>query len=160
MDFGKNIKDIRKELNLTQEEFAQRLNVTRQAVSNWENNRNLPDIEMLLTMSSVFHISLDILILGGSDMNNMTEKLLKDGSENARARNNLIGICVGAGLLVFGFILLLIKGFSVEYIDADGFLHENFFLLPIAFLFMFSGIMSFVICGIRNLVAKFAGKEK
>ncbi|MEI3218798.1 MAG: helix-turn-helix transcriptional regulator [Lachnoclostridium sp.] len=44
MEFGDQIKDLRKKQNLTQEQFAMKLNVTRQAVSNWENNRNLPDL--------------------------------------------------------------------------------------------------------------------
>lgn len=62
MDFGEQIKSIRKKENLTQEQFAMKLNVSRQAVSNWENNKNLPDIGMLILMSNVFQISLDQLI--------------------------------------------------------------------------------------------------
>ena len=50
MDFGEQIKRIRKDLVLTQEQMADKLGVSRQAVSNWENNRNLPDIEMLIEM--------------------------------------------------------------------------------------------------------------
>ncbi|WP_243279982.1 helix-turn-helix domain-containing protein [Mediterraneibacter faecis] len=67
------------------------MNVTRQAVSNWENNRNLPDIEMLILIAQTFHISLDNLILGGNkemnemknamEQNLMVRKLVKDGSE-------------------------------------------------------------------------------
>ena len=44
MDFGEQIKSIRQKEKLTQEQFAMKLNVSRQAVSNWENNKNLPDI--------------------------------------------------------------------------------------------------------------------
>ena len=43
MDFGEQIKSIRQKEKLTQEQFAMKLNVSRQAVSNWENNKNLPD---------------------------------------------------------------------------------------------------------------------
>ncbi|MGN0453708.1 MAG: helix-turn-helix domain-containing protein, partial [Ruminococcus sp.] len=68
MDFGEQIKSIRKKENLTQEQFAFKLNVSRQAVSNWENNKNLPDIEMLILMSNVFQISLDQLIKGDNHM--------------------------------------------------------------------------------------------
>ena len=46
MEFGDQIRNIRKKENLTQEQFAIKLNVSRQAVSNWENNKNLPDIGM------------------------------------------------------------------------------------------------------------------
>jgi transcriptional regulator with XRE-family HTH domain len=87
MEFGEQIKLVRTSRNLTQEQFAGKLNVTRQAVSNWENNRNLPDIEMLIQISAEFHVSLDQLILGGTDMNKMTEKLIRDGSETRKAKN-------------------------------------------------------------------------
>lgn len=48
MEFHEQIKQIRKEQKLTQEQFANTLHVTRQAVSNWESNKNLPDLEMLV----------------------------------------------------------------------------------------------------------------
>lgn len=159
MDFGEQIRSIRIENNLTQEQMASKLNVTRQAVSNWEGNRNLPDIEMLITISNVFHLSLDQLILGGENMSNIKEKLIRDGSETRRARLNLISIAVGAALLLFGFILILIKGASVEYIDEAGILHENFFLLPMGFLFIFGGLITFFITGFRHLILKLKNKK-
>ena len=159
MDFGEQIMSIRLENNLTQEQMASKLNVTRQAVSNWEGNRNLPDIEMLITISNVFHLSLDQLILGGENMSNIKEKLIRDGSETRRARLNLISIAVGAALLLFGFILILIKGASVEYIDEAGILHENFFLLPMGFLFIFGGFVTFFITGFRHLILKLKNRK-
>ncbi len=160
MNFGDEIKRIRKEQSLTQEQLASQLNISRQAVSNWENNRNLPDIEMLITISNVFHISLDQLILGGDHMNNMTQKLIKDGSETKRARMNLISTCIGAALLLLGIACLGIRAASVEYIDASGILHENFFLVPIAFLFLFAGFITFFITGIRNILSLIFDKSQ
>ena len=90
MDFGEQIKSIRQKEKLTQEQFAMKLNVSRQAVSNWENNKNLPDIGMLILMSDVFEISLDYLIKGENKMNNMTEKVIKDGSETRKAKYNMV----------------------------------------------------------------------
>ena len=63
MEFNEQIKRLRKENNLTQEEMAKKLNVTRQAISNWENNRNLPDFEMIILIAKTFGVSLDELIL-------------------------------------------------------------------------------------------------
>ncbi len=160
MEFGEQIKDLRKKQNLTQEQFADKLNVTRQAVSNWENNRNLPDLEMLILMSDVFHISLDQLILGGNDMNNMTEKLIKDGSETRRARMNMVSAVIGAILLLQGFVCLFIKANSVEYIDSAGILHENFYLLPTGFLFIFCGVIIFCVMGIKNLFRMLKEKRR
>ncbi len=67
MDINKvaeNILNIRKENNLSQSEFASRLNVTNQAVSKWENKRGIPDIETMLKISKEFDISLDEIING------------------------------------------------------------------------------------------------
>ena len=75
MEFGEKIKEVRTRNNLTQEQFATQLHVTRQAVSNWENNRNLPDLEMLIAIATIFELSLDELILGGTQVNKITEKL-------------------------------------------------------------------------------------
>lgn len=63
MDFGEQIKNIRMEKNLTREQLAMKLNVSRQAVSNRENNKNLPDIGILILMSDVFQVSPDKLII-------------------------------------------------------------------------------------------------
>ncbi|MGI5984444.1 MAG: DUF3955 domain-containing protein [Clostridiales bacterium] len=154
MDFGEQFRNIRKERGLTQEQVAKKLNVSRQAISNWENNKNLPDLEMVVELSLAFDLSLDQLILGGKDMNNITEKLIKDGSETRRAKMNLIAIIIGAALLLIGVTCIIIKANSVEYIDAQGFLHENFFLIPIGFLFIFSGLVTFVATGIKNIATK------
>ena len=61
---GKFILKIRKKLNLTQQEFANRLAVTAQAVSKWENGRGLPDIEMLKLISEEFKVDISELLAG------------------------------------------------------------------------------------------------
>ena len=164
MDFGEQIKSIRRTEGLTQEQFAGRLHVSRQAVSNWENNRNLPDIEMLIQMSNEFQVSLDQLIKGDQEANNMTEKVIRDGSETRRARYNMIVAVIGAVLLLLtadgffpallGMLLLALKALSVEYVDDAGFLHENFFLLPAGFLCLGCGMVAFLSMGIRALCAR------
>ena len=47
-DIARNLKRLRRQKGLTQEELADKLHVTRQAVSNWERNQNLPELEVLL----------------------------------------------------------------------------------------------------------------
>ena len=111
--------------------------MTRQAVSNWENNRNLPDLEMLIEINRVFHVSLDQLILGDDNMNKMTQKLIKDTDENRKAKYNMITVLIGGFLMILGFVCFFIKANSVEYVDKQGFLHENFYLIPV-------GIFSFL----------------
>lgn len=152
MDFGTQVKHLRKDHHLTQEQFAEKLNITRQAVSNWENNRNLPDIEMLIQMSTVFNVSLDQLILGGINMNNLTEKIIKDGRESRRAKMTLASTIIGGILMLLSFVCFIIKALSVEYIDTEGILHENFFLIPVGYVLLLCGAMIILGTGIRFLL--------
>ena len=62
--FASQFKEYRKRLDISQEEIAERLNVTSQAVSKWECERSYPDMEMILEIASLFKISLDELLLG------------------------------------------------------------------------------------------------
>lgn len=151
MQFAEKIKQIRTKNHLTQEQFAMRLNVTRQAVSNWENNRNLPDIQMLILITEIFDVTLDELILGDEKMNKLTEKLIEDTNQTKRAKLNLATTLIGTILLLLGIVCLVIKALSVEYIDAQGILYENFFLLPIGFSLLFAGFIVFLVIGIQYL---------
>ncbi|MBQ5897033.1 MAG: helix-turn-helix transcriptional regulator, partial [Oscillospiraceae bacterium] len=63
MEIGKQIKKYRTELGLSQEDFADKIFVTRQSVSNWENDKNYPDINSLVLMAEIFGVSLDTLCL-------------------------------------------------------------------------------------------------
>jgi len=59
-----SIKKLRKEKGMTQDELAEKLNVTRQAVSNWETGRTQPDIETLTKLAGVFDVSVERIIYG------------------------------------------------------------------------------------------------
>ena len=63
-DIGKNIKQIRESKQLTQDDLAAKLFVSRQTISNYETGRTRPDIEMLIKLSSVLDIDIHILIYG------------------------------------------------------------------------------------------------
>lgn len=62
MKLSKQIKKYRTETNLSQEELADKIYVSRQTISNWENEKNYPDIKSLVLMSEVFQVSLDNLV--------------------------------------------------------------------------------------------------
>lgn len=62
MKFSEKIKEIRKMQYLTQEQFAEKIFISRNAVAKWESDRGYPDIQNLITISEVFEISLDDLI--------------------------------------------------------------------------------------------------
>ena len=62
MTIGEKITKLRKEQNLTQEQFAEILNVSRQSVSKWELNTTYPDTDKLIKISKLFNCSLDFLL--------------------------------------------------------------------------------------------------
>lgn len=73
MKFSEQLKTLRQQHHLTQQALADDLHVSRQAISNWENDKNMPDIEVLIDLAQLFDISLDELILGEKDL---TKKLM------------------------------------------------------------------------------------
>lgn len=77
MNLGKKILKIRKDNKMSQDEFAEILDVTRQTISNWENFKNYPDIETLIKISDKFNISLDVLLKGDQQMISKIDKQVK-----------------------------------------------------------------------------------
>ncbi len=73
MKLAHQVKQRRQALGISQEELAERVYVTRQTVSNWENGKSYPDIGSLIRLSDLFGVSLDILIKG--DLEEMKEQI-------------------------------------------------------------------------------------
>ena len=79
MELGKQIKMHRQEAELSQEELANRVYVSRQTILNWENDKSYPDVNSLVLLSEIFQISLDKLIKG--DIGVMKEVIQKEEIE-------------------------------------------------------------------------------
>lgn len=73
MEISRQIKKYRQEFKLSQEDLAEKIFVTRQTISNWENDKNYPDINSLVLLSNLFGTSLDILVKG--DLERMKEEI-------------------------------------------------------------------------------------
>lgn len=71
MSFGENLKNVRKQRGVTQEELAEILGVSRQAISKWESGSGYPETEKLLVISKTLNISIDYLL---NDISVMEEK--------------------------------------------------------------------------------------
>lgn len=82
MGFAENLKKIRKERGLSQEELAELLNVSRQAVSKWEQGSGYPEVEKLLLFSNKLNVSLDQL---------MSEEAAQEGSACGRQEPEAYG---------------------------------------------------------------------
>ena len=64
MNFGKKLFELRKEKNLSQEELAEKLNVTRQTISKWETGQSTPDFDKIVPLCNIFEISTEELLIG------------------------------------------------------------------------------------------------
>lgn len=62
MDFGEKLKQIRKEEGLSQEQLAEKIGVSRQAITKWETGKGLPDVENMIILAEIFKITLDELV--------------------------------------------------------------------------------------------------
>ena len=82
MELGKQIKMHRQEAELSQEELANRVYVSRQTILNWENDKSYPDVISLVLLSEIFQISLDKLIKG--DIGVMKEVIQKEEIEKMK----------------------------------------------------------------------------
>ena len=107
MDLGKKIIEMRKNKNLSQEQLAEVLNVSRQTISNWENGKFYPDIDALVKISKYFNISLDDLL--ASDSNVL--KHLKVSTDIVRSNKNILYAIL---LNIFLIILFVIAGILLE----------------------------------------------
>lgn len=68
MSFGENLRNIRKQRNITQEGLAEALGVSRQAISKWESDSGYPETEKLIALSKTLNISIDYLLNDASVM--------------------------------------------------------------------------------------------
>ena len=62
MNIGEQINNLRKQHDLSQDDFVNLFNVSRQTISNWENGKSYPDLEMIIKVSDYFKISIDELL--------------------------------------------------------------------------------------------------
>ena len=132
MEFNNKLYELRKQKGFSQEELANRLNVSRQTVSKWEVGDSTPDMEKLIAISDLFGISLDELILDKAPApppvvqsaksevyseikSDIKEKVLTDSNrKKVRKWLKIAGIILGA-VLVVDLISFLI------YIALNGF---------------------------------------
>lgn len=107
MSLGQQLKNFRESQNLSQEDVAKKIGVTRQAVYKWENDKSYPDIDNLIILSEFYNVTLDDLIKG----NDSFKKKIKIDDENYVSFYIsfiliFVGICIKSSL-IFGLGILL-----------------------------------------------------
>ncbi len=100
MEVGKKIYQLRKLSGMTQEQLAEKLNISRQTLSKWENGTSMPDVESVVGLSMLFQTSLDELLLEGNDHagEKKTQITLED-MMRINARNRKMNLLLSSGLL-------------------------------------------------------------
>lgn len=101
MEIGKKLKEARLAAGLTQEQAAERLFVSRQTISNWENEKTYPDIISVVRLSDLYSISLDELLKGDAKMLEHLEK----STDTVKSNQKLL-LAVIANIVVFLACLL------------------------------------------------------
>lgn len=97
MELGTQIRKYRNERTLSQEALAEKVYVSRQTVSNWENDKSYPDVNSLVLLSEVFEISLDQLIKGDVEM--MKEQIDQTDQKKFERLSNIFTILFLAVLI-------------------------------------------------------------
>ncbi|AJG79464.1 MULTISPECIES: helix-turn-helix domain-containing protein [Bacillus cereus group] len=117
MKISKSILDYRKRNNLSQEQLASKIGVTRQAISKWEQEKGTPDIENLILLSDEMNISLDNLIKGN---NSIKERIMNN--EKAIKIHLLVILFLVAIIIYIAYFALTYKIFMVGFLIATLFM--------------------------------------
>ena len=112
MEIGKKLKEARLRSGFTQEQAAEKILVSRQTISNWENEKSLPDIVSVMNMSDLYEISLDELLKGDQKMRKKVEKDANAYRENRRL------------LLITGILVVLVAAIRLISISIGGVFHD------------------------------------
>lgn len=108
MEIGVKLKDARLRAGMTQEKVAEEIQVTRQTISNWENEKSFPDIVSVIRLSSLYGISLDQLLKGDEEMMEHLEK-----STNIVKSNQKLIMAIAANVLLL-ILLVLFNGLIIR----------------------------------------------
>lgn len=111
MELGKQIKKHRQEVQLSQEELAERVYVSRQTISNWENDKSYPDVNSLVLLSETFQISLDNLIKG--DIEVMKDVIQKEEIEKMNRYGKIYTILLIATAVSAVPLFMLLGGWAL-----------------------------------------------
>lgn len=144
LDIGKKIQSARKEAKLTQEQVAEKLGVSRQTISNWENEKNYPDIVSVIRMSEIYQVSLDYLLKGERVMAEYYE-YLEESTNVVKSNRKKTGFSLILSYVFIWTVSMIVFWNFTEGSDAMGY--------SIMFLWLVLPVTTFVISvfvGIHN----------
>lgn len=131
MKIGDKLKNARLKKSMTQEEVAEKLFVSRQSISNWENNKTYPDIGNVIALSDLYQISLDELLKGSDNF----MKHLEESTDIVKSNKKLIFI------IVIALIAMIIMALFTEFLPEKVLLISIFSLAVIVTGLVYSEII-------------------
>ena len=143
MSLGENLQFLRKRDNITQEQLAEAIEVSRQSVSKWESDASYPEMDKLLQLANFFHCNLDDMIRQDVSSLYVEDKNHYDSFFNKFSKQ----VTVGVGLILFGLTTMLFlmsvlpekPGFDMEALGGIGF-----------FIFIAIAVAIFVVAGLQS----------
>lgn len=114
MRIGNQLNQLRKLSGMTQEQLAEKLNVSRQTISKWEAGTTLPDLDSVVKISRMFHISLDDLLLEEEPcMTERDEQITLEDLVKINVHNHKMTL-----LLTSGLIFLMVSALAAVFVTA------------------------------------------
>jgi transcriptional regulator with XRE-family HTH domain len=135
MNIGNKIKKLRVDSQMTQEQLAEKLHVTRNAISKWETDKGIPNIDSLVDLTKLFNISLDSLF-----SNEEITIITLENKENIEYTKNLVYSMML--VIIYASIGILIPHYSFKYDPTSG-IAVFAILLPISYIIL--GVISVLI---------------
>lgn len=117
MDIGSKIKNARVRADLTQEQAAEVLGVSRQTISNWENEKTYPDIISVIKMSDLYHISLDHLLKEEASVSDYLN-YLEESTNTVKSNNKMTALILFATYFGIWAFSLIAFWFFIDASDA------------------------------------------
>ena len=132
MDIGSKIKKSRTDAKITQEQAAQALGISRQTISNWENERSYPDIVSVLKMSDLYSVSLDYLLKGEGPMKDYLD-YIEESTNTVKSKTRLSKLLVVLSyLVIWAFNIMASRRFSAGSITEAQAGGAQWIMLPAA----------------------------
>lgn len=113
MEFSNRLYELRKQKGLSQEELANRLNVTRQTVSKWEVGDSTPDMEKLIALCDLFDVSMDELVMGKEAVKQENSSKTDSDEKKMLIKKGLKVISIFAGIILAIDVISMIVYFAV-----------------------------------------------
>ena len=141
MSLGENLQFLRKKDNITQEQLAEKLDVSRQSISKWESDTTYPEMDKLMQLCQMFHCSMDDLL-----QKDISALYVEDNAQYDKHMNIFSKMtALGVGLILFGISVMLF----LEGIDVGGSINDEICTMAF-FIFLIIAVAILIIAGLQH----------